>query len=103
MATPCTRLTPDYVCQRLDFWIHPKYKTRHVKTLVKLSKASACYPDCLVLKGIDIQGDRVADGGFGDVYKGRLGDQVLAIKVLRVKQRPDMVKLRKVSKRRAQT
>jgi len=82
---------------RLDFWIHPKYQARHVKILVKLSRTSACYPDCLVLKGINITGDPVAQGGFGDVYKGWLGGQDLAIKVLRVKQRSNinMAKLRK--------
>jgi hypothetical protein len=80
----------------LDFWIDPEYQTRHFKILVRLCKNSALYPDCLALKGIAVEGDPAAGGGFGDVYKGRLGGQEIAIKVLRVFRQKDMDKLRRV-------
>jgi len=67
-----------------------------VKALIKLSRASGLYPECLLLKGIEITGDPVAEGGFGDVYKGQLGDQEIAIKVLKVYQKSDMQQLLKV-------
>jgi hypothetical protein len=51
----------------------------------------------LVLKGIEIFGDPVAGGGFGDVYKGRLRGQEIAIKVLKVYRESDMDKLLKVT------
>lgn len=68
-----------------------------MKALIKLSRASGLYPECLFLKGIQIAGDSaVAEGGFGDVYKGQLGDQEIAIKVLKVYQKSDMQQLLKV-------
>jgi serine/threonine protein kinase len=50
----------------------------------------------LVLKGIQIDGDPVAGGGFGDVYKARYQRQEIALKVLKVYQKSDMDKLLKV-------
>jgi hypothetical protein len=50
----------------------------------------------LVLKGIQIEGDAIAGGGFGDVYKGCLRSQQIAVKMLRVYQKSDMDKLLKV-------
>ena len=52
----------------------------------------------MVLKAVDIIGDSVADGSFGDVYKARLGNQVLALKILKVKKRSEMDVLRKVNR-----
>lgn len=79
----------------MDFPFDSTYKPRHVKALIALSRAAGLYPECLVLKGIEIEGDAVAGGGFGDIYKGRLGCQEIAIKVLRIYQKSDMDKLLK--------
>ena len=76
--------------------MHPAYKPRHVKTLMRLSRASGLYPECLVLEEMEIEGEAVAGGGFGDVHKGRLRGQVIAVKVLRVYQSSDMLALMKV-------
>jgi hypothetical protein len=83
--------------KRQEFWIHPEFKSRHAKTLVKLSRSSTRYPDRLVLKGVEIKGYPVASGGFGDVYKGQLGNHDLAVKVLKVKKRREIERLRKVN------
>jgi serine/threonine protein kinase len=80
----------------LDFTIDPAYKPRHVKALIKLSRASRLCPECLVLKGIEIESNPVAWGGFADVYKGRLRGTEVAIKVLKVYEKSDMDKLLKV-------
>lgn len=90
-------LTWYHAYQRLDFWTDPEYKPRHIKTLVKLSKNSALFPDCLVLKGIEYEGFPAEGGGFGNVYKGRLGDLTIAVKVLKVYRKMDLDKLHKVS------
>jgi len=50
-----------------------------------------------VLKRIEIIGDAVGGGGFADIFKGRLLDQAIAVKVLRVYQKSDMEKLLKVT------
>ena len=50
----------------------------------------------MVLKGIQVDDDPVEGGSFGDVYKGRLGNQDIALKVLKVYQMTDMNKLLRV-------
>ncbi|TDL21571.1 kinase-like protein [Rickenella mellea] len=43
------------------------------RAITRLSKSSACLPDCLILHGIQPAGkDPVAGGGFADVWKGNL-------------------------------
>jgi hypothetical protein len=68
-----------------------------MKALVKLSKTSGLYPDCLILNhAVTCDGDPIARGSFGDVWKGKILDREVAIKVLRVYQRSDVQKLLKV-------
>jgi hypothetical protein len=50
----------------------------------------------LVLSRIDLQGNPVAGGSFGDVYKGRLEGQIIAVKVLKVYEKSDRENLLKV-------
>ena len=72
------------------------YKSRHVKTLMKLSRASGLYPECLILKGVDMEEDPVAQGSYGDVHKGQLQGKKIAVKVLRIYQDSNRDKLLKV-------
>jgi predicted unusual protein kinase regulating ubiquinone biosynthesis (AarF/ABC1/UbiB family) len=51
----------------------------------------------LVLKGVEMEGNAVAYGTFGDIYKGQLEGKRVAIKVLRVYQTTNQDKLLKVS------
>ena len=81
----------------MDIDISPEYKHRHMTALIKLSKASGLVPECLVLNGFEVDGDPIARGGFGDVYKGRSRGQEMALKVLRVYQKSDIQKLLKVT------
>ena len=84
--------------QLLDFYPDISFRRLHVATLIKLSKASGLYPKCLLLTGIEFVGDGAVDGGgFGDVWKGRFGDQFLAMKVLKVYVKSDINELLKVS------
>ncbi|KAH7918869.1 kinase-like protein [Leucogyrophana mollusca] len=55
-----------------------------VKTLVELSKRSGLYPQRLLLPNIDIRGDQVDGGTFGDVWKGDLDGRPVAVKKMRV-------------------
>lgn len=77
--------------------VDPAVRRRHVKALIKLSRATGLYPECLVLKGIEIIGDAVGGGGFADIFKGRLQGQEIAVKVLKVYQKSDIEKLLKVT------
>lgn len=82
--------------QRLNVAIDPADKPRHVKALTRLSQASGLYPECLVLRGVEIEGDAIAGGAFGDVHKGHFEGRNIAVKILRVYQQSDMNKLLKV-------
>jgi hypothetical protein len=69
----------------LDFPIDPELKRSYVKLLIKLSKDSVLYPQCLVLKEVVKKtGFPVARGGFGEVYRGQFRGQEVAIKVLKI-------------------
>ena len=51
----------------------------------------------MILNGVElVGGDAVAGGGYGDVWKGSLQDELLAVKVVKVYQKSDVVKLLKV-------
>jgi hypothetical protein len=82
--------------QRLDFPMEPQYKSRHVKALLKLSRASGLYPECFTLKNIEMENHPVDNGGYGDVYRGRLHGRKIAVKVLKVYQTSDLTRLVKV-------
>jgi hypothetical protein len=96
---PLCPLTQIYVDQRLEFPIDPRHKARHVKALLQLSRASGLCPECLVLKGIKMEAHPVDRGGYGDVYKGVLHDQEIAVKALRIYQTSDLFRLLKVALR----
>ena len=68
-----------------------------MKALIKLSRASGLYPECMALKELKIRAGPVAAGGFGDIYKGQLRDQMIAVKVLKVYEESDMDKLLRVA------
>lgn len=81
----------------MDFPLDPNAKRRLIGALIKLSRASGLYPDCMILKGIELTGgDAVAGGAYGDVWKGKMRGEQLAVKVLKVFQKSDMEKLLKV-------
>jgi hypothetical protein len=71
-------------------------KAHHVNALLRLSRVSGLYPECLALKGIEMEVAPVDRGAFGDVYKGVLYGQVIAVKALRVYQTSNIVQLLKV-------
>ncbi|KAJ7698232.1 hypothetical protein B0H16DRAFT_1484510 [Mycena metata] len=70
-------------------------RRRLFKALIRLSGDSKLYPRCLTLTGLQ-QERLVAGGSFGDVYKGLLGDQIVAIKMMRVFKESDIDALLKV-------
>jgi hypothetical protein len=73
------------------------HKPRHLKALLKLSRASGCYPECLALKGVEMEAHPVAAGSYGEVYRGLLQKKQIAVKVLKVYQDSDFVQLLKVA------
>ncbi|KAL0057350.1 hypothetical protein AAF712_016016, partial [Marasmius tenuissimus] len=66
------------------------------KVMLHLSKNSGMYPECLTIKNVEKLGEHpVAGGGFGDVWKGRVADQTVCLKIVRVFGASDLQQLLK--------
>ena len=83
--------------QRLGFPLEPSLAHFFKRALIKLSRTSGLYPECMTLKGIKLVGKiALVAGSYGDIWNGLLEGQEICIKVLKVFQRSDKVKLLKV-------
>jgi hypothetical protein len=69
----------------------------------RLSKKSALYPECFVLKDVSIEKTEdgsiytLSSGKFGDVWKGSMQGQDVCLKVMRVFRNSKIHELLKVS------
>ena len=72
------------------------YKHCHQNVLIKLSRVSGLYPECIVLKDISFGPNPVACGGFAEITF-RLRGQEIAVKRLRTYEKVDIDKLFKVT------
>ncbi|KAJ7895947.1 kinase-like domain-containing protein [Mycena olivaceomarginata] len=62
------------------------------KALLRLSGECGLHPTCFPLVGLEKVGPQVAGGGFGDIYRGLVGGQSVAVKSMR-QFRDDDVKI----------
>ncbi|KAJ7904821.1 kinase-like domain-containing protein [Mycena leptocephala] len=60
------------------------------KALLRLSRASGLHPRCFALSTLQKVGQQVAAGGFGDIWKGRVHEQSVAVKIMRIFQDSDV-------------
>ncbi|KAH7924272.1 kinase-like protein [Leucogyrophana mollusca] len=74
----------DLIQKLLDSFDLDETRSFLIKILVELSKRSGLYPQRLLLPNIDIRGDQVDGGTFGDVWKGDLDGRLVAVKKMRV-------------------
>ncbi|KAF7966471.1 hypothetical protein HWV62_38170 [Athelia sp. TMB] len=79
----------DFLQARLDYPIASKFKSRHLRALVKLSERSRRYPECLILETVTLPAEPICFGSFGDVYKCKIAGRDVAVKVMRVYQKSD--------------
>ncbi|KAL0566780.1 hypothetical protein V5O48_015226, partial [Marasmius crinis-equi] len=62
-----------------------------LKMMLHLSKRSRLCLNCLIIKNVKRLGEYpVGGGGFGDVWKGEIGEQMVCLKVVKVYLRPDV-------------
>ncbi|KAJ7279584.1 kinase-like domain-containing protein [Mycena rebaudengoi] len=54
------------------------------KALLKLSRKCGLHPTCFSLSELKKMGHQIAGGGFGDVWRGLVGDQTVAVKSVRI-------------------
>ncbi|KAJ8077655.1 Rho guanine nucleotide exchange factor [Marasmius tenuissimus] len=79
-------------------WIRPGIlwrlrSTMHVAVL-HLSRQSEMYPKCPRINNVEKLGSYpVASGGFGDVWKGRIADEIVCLKVVKVYLASDVKQL----------
>ncbi|KAJ7935426.1 kinase-like domain-containing protein [Mycena leptocephala] len=69
-------------------------RRRLFKALIRLSRDSKLHPRCFTIPALE-QGKLVAGGSFGDVYKGLLEGQSVAVKMMRVFEGSDIDALQK--------
>ena len=70
--------------------------------LLRLSKLSKLYPECLTITGLTItdleRDDDMSDSGhFGEIYKGRSRNQAICLKVIKVNRKTQIKHLLTVS------
>ncbi|KAF9263056.1 kinase-like protein [Marasmius fiardii PR-910] len=66
------------------------------KLMIRLSRKSGLHPQCLTIRGVEKLGDYPVGGGaFGDVWKGRVGRQLVCLKVIRAFNRSDVQQILK--------
>lgn len=59
--------------------------------MIRLSRKSGRHPQCLTIQGVEKLGDYPVGGGaFGDVWKGRVGEQLVCLKVIRAYKPSDV-------------
>jgi serine/threonine protein kinase len=66
------------------------------KALIRLSRAAKLHPRCFPLSGVEKIGNQVAAGAFGDIWQGRVQDQSVSIKMMRVFRDTDIQDVLKV-------
>ncbi|KAJ7926875.1 hypothetical protein B0H13DRAFT_1599244, partial [Mycena leptocephala] len=60
------------------------------KALIRLSRVSGYHPRCFSLSKLERMGDQVAAGGFGDIWKGLVKQNYVAVKAMRIFQAEDV-------------
>ncbi|KAF9255248.1 kinase-like protein [Marasmius fiardii PR-910] len=63
------------------------------KLMIRLSRKSNLHPQCLTIRDVEKLGKHPVGGGaFGDVWKGRVGQQLVCLKVIRAFEDSDVKK-----------
>ncbi|RDB23589.1 Serine/threonine-protein kinase STY46 [Hypsizygus marmoreus] len=69
----------------------PSFRSPFMNALLRLSRKSGLFPTILRQQEVTLEGDDpLANGQFGDVWKGRYRSQQVAVKVLKVYLQSDM-------------
>ncbi|KAJ7359530.1 kinase-like domain-containing protein [Mycena albidolilacea] len=78
------------VYQLLDSFPESSARPRLSKALERLSRVSGLQPTCFSLPGLVKVDQQVAAGGFGDIWKGLVGELSVSVKIMRLFRDTDM-------------
>ncbi|KAJ7031220.1 kinase-like domain-containing protein, partial [Mycena alexandri] len=73
----------DLLQDLLDSPHEPRSRPLLSKALLKLSGKCGLLPTSFALNHLEKVGEQVAGGGYGDVWRGRVGSQIVAVKSMR--------------------
>ena len=65
--------------------------------LLRLSKLSKLYPECLTITDLERDNYVVDSGHFGEIYKGRSRNQAICLKIIKIHRKTQVKHLLKVS------
>ncbi|KAI3611393.1 hypothetical protein WG66_002148 [Moniliophthora roreri] len=75
----------------------PQLRSSMLKAMLRLSKKSGQCPSLLAIDDFETEGNGpVASGGFCDIWKGRIGTELVCLKIVRVYQVSDIKQIWKV-------
>ncbi|KAJ7733601.1 kinase-like domain-containing protein [Mycena olivaceomarginata] len=75
-------LLQDLLDSSYDFL--PATRSLLCKALLRLSRKSGLHPTCFILPGLKKVGHQLAGGGYGDIWKGLVDGQTVAVKSMRI-------------------
>ncbi|KAJ8083342.1 Rho guanine nucleotide exchange factor [Marasmius tenuissimus] len=89
----------DSMQQLVDYpHLSPELRPAIFTAMLRLSRNSGLHPECLSIRNVKKVGEHpVAAGGFGDIWKGTIGDssELVCLKVVKLYLKSDMKKLSK--------
>jgi hypothetical protein len=74
----------DLPSQLLDTFPDSQSSSKLSRALLRLSGKCGLHPTCFALPGLQKVGEQVAGGAFGDIWKGVVKCQSVAVKVMRL-------------------
>ncbi|KAF7345070.1 Protein kinase domain-containing protein [Mycena venus] len=74
----------DLIQDLLDLSYQSSYKPLLWKALLRLSRKSGLHPTCFTLSRVEKVGQQMAGGGFGDIWRGLVDGQTVAVKSIRI-------------------
>ncbi|KAK1236157.1 Rho guanine nucleotide exchange factor [Marasmius sp. AFHP31] len=74
----------------------PELRCSILKMVLRLSKRSGLCPDCLNINNVKKLGEHaIGSGRFGDVWKGKIDNHIVCLKMVKIYQESDLHKLLK--------
>ncbi|KAL0059166.1 Rho guanine nucleotide exchange factor [Marasmius tenuissimus] len=75
-----------------------RLRTKICSTMLHISKKTGFHPKCLAIENVEVVGKNPIDGGgYADIWKGRLGQSLVCLKILRIFKEPEVQQVLKLN------